>query len=687
MLNMDTKTFHQIIVVSEPKLIQAFLQAIFDEDLNIRWNIEQPKQERTSWFQEKFCQPLYRLLIGALTDAKIKQIYLDERLRYAPHRLPVDKRAKFHRELLLREASLLTAALSDDMQLQFSELWLAFHAQLLDISDNKPMVVLAVGDCLLNEVRVFINADEKAQPIDMRCMYFNAASDGGFDAKQVTEYLSEHKVDAVTLSFFSFDAMPGFRRYLLAENFDDHEAVCDQYLGMCELFLDSLVEEYKGLLLIHNVCGLPLMRWRKWLPFLSPFSAGQKKVMEYINERLVEIVNAQGNALLVDEKNLVATKGERKLSRSVVSQRQYGGLFHTSVLGYHLAEEYRRYLMIYQKYRSAKVLLLDFDNTLWSGIMAEGEVEHYVGRQELLRELKAGGFILAAVSKNSPENIRWEEMILKRNDLVAEKISWQPKVSAIRELAEELNLGLNSFVFIDDNHHERAMVENEIPGVLCLDAVDENVWKNLALLKSTPITKTTAEAGARTEMYRQQAERRKVMVSGQDKSAMYARLGLKYSVRFDDIRDLDRVLELVERTNQFNTTSRRHSRTQLQQMFDSDQWRVCAFTLGDDFGDLGVVGVVLIEIGVDEAIIDSFIMSCRAMGFALEQQMLFEVAKLLSQQAVESLKAPFVATDRNSPCASLYSSQGFLEFKSGVWALNGSLSDSLSPVSWLEKTG
>lgn len=664
------------------------LENLFDVGLNNRFGVALHQEELKDWLYKKYCCPLHLLLMKSFEDDRVKQIYLDERLRYAPHRSPFQIRAEFHREVLTVELNALLRDTPIDQQEPIRAEWFDFHKQLLECKSDKRLTVLAIGDCLLNEVRVFINTNhQEPNPfVDMRCIYFNAGNDGGFDIVQIENYLKANKVDVISLSFFTFDAMPGFRRFFEASNLDDYQLICDQYIGMCELFLERLGAFYKGMLLIHNVCGLPLGRWRKRLGFLAPFNGKQKTVLEYLNARIAEMVAAQKNALLIDETGLIKEIGIRKIARSVVSQRKYGGLFHTSELGVQVALLYQRFLYSFFLLKNTKVLLLDFDNTLWDGVMAEGDVAHYVDRQKLLFEIQKGGVMLAAVSKNSPENIRWTEMFLARSAFVAEKISWNAKVDSIKELAQELNLGLNSFVFIDDNHHERAMVENELPEVVCLDATLMSTWESLEQILSMPVTATTEEAAMRTEMYRQQAERRKVMVTGQDKAAMYERLGLRYSIFLNDSSMLDRISELVERTNQFNTTTRRYTRAKIQEMILSEEWIVGAFSLADAHGDLGVVGVAFVDLtGGANAVIDSFIMSCRAMGFGLEQQMVFEIVKLVEQKGMTKLVGIYIPSDRNSPCASVYSAARF-ELQGGdSWVLSCECYAAVASVAWLRK--
>jgi FkbH-like protein len=200
-------------------------------------------------------------------------------------------------------------------------------------------------------------------------------------------------------------------------------------------------------------------------------------------------------------------------------------------------------------------------------------------------------------------------------------------------------------------------VEENVLGVRALDPADHFTWRTLRRWLAMPSTKATPEALKRTEIYRQAAERRRALGSTQDFGEMMASLNLRADVRLANEGDLERLLELVQRTNQFNTTTRRRSRADVRALLKSAEHDVTVSSLRDRFGDLGVVAVVVTNYsnpGVAE--IDSFVMSCRAMGFGLEYLLLNE---LTSRQPGLEWRGRLIPTDRNGPASALFSTAGF----------------------------
>ena len=309
---------------------------------------------------------------------------------------------------------------------------------------------------------------------------------------------------------------------------------------------------------------------------------------------------------------------------------------------------------------------MDFDNTLWDGVMADGPVRHQTERQRLLKRLKDSGILLVAVSKNDPANVRWEEMALTPDDFVLQKIGWGLKVESVSQAAQELDLGLDSFALIDDNPVEREFVRSQLPAVHTLDGSDPVAWHWIERMFQFPNTRDTEEGKARTQMYREQAKRREALSGGFNYGEMMRSLGLRVRFGPAERSDLNRVTELVLRTNQFNTTTRRHDRTRLQEYLESPDYGVYVVALEDRFGELGLVSVAIVERG-EERLFDSFIMSCRAMGFGLEQLMLALVLR------AEGRDRPFVGlflqTDRNMPAMDLFRDGGFVQRSESEWVL------------------
>jgi FkbH-like protein len=632
-----------------------------------QWRIAGVEGLTRAELEGAFVGPLLDLLIEYLESGnhEVASVYLDERLRYAPHQAAPEARARFFAELLPLDDGALLDALDQDASRRaaYQQLSAGLHAPLL-LGQPGPVVrMLALGDCVMGDLRVFLPDACRAHGLglDMRCMYFSGLVGRELSTAEVKDYLAVNPTDVIALSFLTYEGIPPYGLLLreadqLSE--DELQKRIDAVVGAMRRFVEDLRASTDAPFLIHNVSGLPLTRWRKHLPVLPPLSRGVQRVVNGLNTAIGELVEGTPNCVLVDEAALVRKEGHREASRGVVPRRiSKRAYLHTSRLGGMLAPFYADVLRAYETMRKAKVLLLDFDNTLWDGVMGEGAVTHHHDRQALLRKLRESGMLLVALSKNDSSAIRWDEMTLKPEDFVVQKISWNTKVQSIQEVAQQLDLGVDSFVLLDDNPVERDLVSSQLPKVRTLDSTDASAWWAVDLLQRFPNTKATEESRRRTEIYREQALRREALASDVDYPAMMASLGLK--VRFGPARqkDLDRVTELVQRTNQFNTTTVRYPKAQLHQLMADPARRVYVAQLDDKFGSIGLVAVAIMTVNGAEAVFDSFIMSCRAMGFRLEHAMVRLAMDTLPD--VQRFTGLFVPTDRNSPSAGLWKDCGF----------------------------
>jgi len=656
---------------SRARIVAQWSATQLDAERLRRWNVAGIDGQDLDSLRATFVAPLFDLLVGAIErdDARQLAVYRDERLRYAPHQASPFDRAKFFSEIIPPDEQAVVDAVEPTVRDALRAELALLHAPLLS-PPSSAVRVLAVGDCLMNEIRVFLPDASRRRGFDSdtRCLYFSAFSGRDISTNQVREFLSANPIDVLAFSFLSYEGLPMYSALLRDADRMPEEEVQQRVtaiVGMMRRFLAELRELTDAPFLVHNASGLPLTRYRRRVPFLPPLSPGRRRVLAVLNAAVAEMVEHTPNTLLIDEDAVARRHGHRESMRSVVPGVR-GALFHTARFGEFLSEEYADVLDSYRRLKKTKVLAVDFDNTLWEGVMADGDVTHHHDRQRLLRELKDAGILLVAVSKNDPANVRWPEMTLAQDDFVLQKIGWGLKVESISGAAKQLDLGIDSFVFIDDNPAECELVRSQLPKVQVLDSNDGFSWRSLRRLLRFPATKHTAEAKQRTEMYRQQAQRLEAMSGAFDYPALMAGLDLRLEFRRAVASDLDRLTELVQRTNQFNTTTKRYSRQQLQQFLTSDRHRVYVAALSDKFGALGLVLTAIVERQEDDAIVDSFVMSCRAMGFQMEQA----VMSLVLDAEPEGTRwtGLFVATDRNSPAASLFADCGFQKTETG-WVL------------------
>lgn len=650
---------------------QEIAEKMFESNFQIervnRYGIDGAANVDRQEMQQAFIEPLLRLLIEYLYtgDEVFLNLYLDERLRYAPHRASQEVRKRFFKELLQEDEAILSedVAMEPDTAVAMRTRLNEIHLSLLLDPNANSLRVLAVGDCLMNEIRVFLpsHCRRVGIEVDMRCLYFSAGVGKKLSAEQIIDFIAKTQIDLIAMSFLTYEGLPLYRSLIRQAHALSKEEISSRINGLLAV-MRKLVEDLRAHteapILLHNVSGLPLMRWRKHLRFLPPFSMAQRMVLCELNRRISELAEHTQNCILLDEDNIARENDYRRSQASAVPESiASGALFHTSRFGSFLAKVYTDVLRSYKDLRKTKVLLLDFDNTLWDGVMADGAVQQHDDRQHLLRRLRECGILLVAVSKNDPKSIRWSEMVLTPEDFVAQKISWKPKASSILEVASELDLGLNSFILIDDSPEERGMVSSQLPLVHTLDSHDPYTWQSLHRLLQFPNTKQTEEARSRTSLYRAQALRREALNPELDYTAMMASLGLCATVGLAQQKDLPRLAELVQRTNQFNTTTIRYPKAQLQSLIDNPTYRIYVAELSDKFGSLGLVAAVIIELRNDVAIFESFVMSCRAMGFGLEHLLMNHILAQLNQ--VNCFVGRYIPTDRNSPAMFVFSEAGF----------------------------
>jgi FkbH-like protein len=610
-----------------------------------------------------YVRPLARLLVDSLKGSSLhRSLYLDMRAFYLQEHSPADRPAVIAAHLPAELDAIALLASHACARDALEEL----HAPLLVQPSPNVQRLLMIGDCIMFETRLFLQA-AYAPEAGLQTTHVNFHADyHGFRAEEVLAQIERMRPTLIGLSLFSHNATPGW----VALRMDTQRGLPRKAMRKRVTGLVDSLRETVGVIrtatdapiLVHAPAAVPLSRKEIYRPGI-----GIKRLVQEMNAQLAEFVEASENVLLLDEAEIAQKLGGRRAAGARLLAPHYRPMWiHPLRMGPPLADEYADVLASVDLVGSAKAIFVDFDNSLWDGVMADGPVAHRRERQELLKELRRAGVLLIALSKNDPANIRWDEMALEPDDFVLQKISWRPKPEGAAEAIEELDLAAKAFILLDDNPAERALVVENVVGVRALDPADPFAWRTLRRWLAMPSTKLTPEALQRTEIYRQAAERRRAMGEVQDYGQMLASLKLRAEVRKAQESDLERVLELVQRTNQFNTTTRRHSRSELRELMSSKDQTVLVSSLRDRFGALGVVAVVIVDRSVPaQAEIDSFVMSCRAMGLGLEYLLLGE---LTSEQPDVVWRGRFVPTDRNAPAAGLYAGAGFTQ-DGEMWTL------------------
>ncbi len=349
-----------------------------------------------------------------------------------------------------------------------------------------------------------------------------------------------------------------------------------------------------------------------------------------------------------------------------------------------------------QRGRSYKCLVLDLDNTLWGGVIGddglEGIVlgqgsavgEAYVAFQGYVKELARRGVILAVCSKNDAAAAlepfeKHPEMVLRRSDIACFVANWQDKPANLRQIAATLNIGIDAIAFADDNPFERNIVRRELPDVAvpelphdpglyphCLSAA--GYFEGLAI---------TEEDAQRTELYRQNVSRASLLSSSTDMSSYLKSLDMRLLWRRFDRPGLQRIHQLINKTNQFNLTTTRYTESEVAALLDAPGVISLQLRLVDQFGDNGIIAIVIgrrSETEPESLVVDTWLMSCRVLGRQVEEATLNLLAGEARAAGMRRLVGEYRPTAKNAMVRDHYPKLGFEAIPSA--------SDAVAPTRW-----
>lgn len=412
---------------------------------------------------------------------------------------------------------------------------------------------------------------------------------------------------------------------------------------------------------------------------------GEAETIRAINRGLGELAAQHRGVYLLDYDALAARHGRERWGdeRKWLTAR----LPIASANLPHLAAEWLRFLHPLTG-KSAKCVAVDLDNTLWGGVVGEDGMhgiklgQEYPGAafqqvQRALRDLAKRGILLAICSKNNPADAMealsgHSGMILQPRDFATMRINWNPKAQSLREIAEELNIGLDSMAFLDDNPVERQHVREQAPEAIVLELPQDPMLFARAI-RDCPWFERLAlseEDRQRGEYYAAQRERAELERTVTSKEDFYRSLEQVCEITPVNGATLARVAQLTQKTNQFNLTTKRYTEQQISALSEEGSWRVWGLRVKDRYADNGLVGVAIskLEDGVCE--IDTFLMSCRVIGRTVETALLAKIAADAKERGASTLRGRFLPTKKNAPAAEFYREHGFEEGGEGAWSLD-----------------
>ncbi len=332
--------------------------------------------------------------------------------------------------------------------------------------------------------------------------------------------------------------------------------------------------------------------------------------------------------------------------------------------------------------KSRKCLVLDCDNTLWGGIVGEDGLEgiklgttypgsaFYELQQEIVN-LHRRGVIIALCSKNNEADV-WEvfrnhpDMLLKEDQIAAAQINWNDKAANLRQLALDLNIGLDSMVYVDDSEFETGLVSREIPEIAVIHLPPNNSVAYASTLAGCgyfdQLTLSNEDVN-RGAMYRAEAVRKNLQAQATDLESYFRSLEMIVDIHLADDFAVPRIAQLTQKTNQFNLTTRRYSEADIARFRTDPAADVIYLKLSDQYGDSGIVGVCILTYSEGRAVLDSFLLSCRVLGRGVEDVFLARALNLARQRGCELAVGEYRPTSKNQQVKLFYARQGFLEIE------------------------
>ncbi len=490
---------------------------------------------------------------------------------------------------------------------------------------------------------------------------------------------------------------------LPADDLEAWEHFFDACVSRLEARLDTGLQYYRRFGITTFVTNFLLPQQNPMGRLLPRDKRNLVHFVRCLNDRLDEMIKELPGAYVLDVDEVAADLGRKHIQDDVLLQHSHGAMIGFN----HLLDQDRieppapfrqHYSVRTDEFKKAvwkellalyrtilgidkvKLVIVDLDDTLWRGVVAErGEVVHEttegwpLGVAEALTFLKRRGVLLAIVSKNDPGRVEalWDTIFkgrLSLDDFAMRRMEWGPKVFEVEKVLKTVNVLPQHAVYVDDNPAERAAVRAAFPDIRVLGTSIYFLRRILLWAPETQVAEVTVESAQRTEMVRAQVDREAIRSQVTRKEFLAE---LKLEVRPLEISSVSRgrfgrALELLNKTNQFNTTGRRWSEGEAKAYFEAGG-RWLTFEVEDRFAVYGLVVVAALRTEGHKAIIDQVVMSCRVFGLGVEDEVLSALRHRAVELGCDVVIGCLVETEANGPSRGLYRAAGFTEVDPGRW--------------------
>jgi FkbH-like protein len=465
---------------------------------------------------------------------------------------------------------------------------------------------------------------------------------------------------------------------------DQRKSWIDEKLKEIQSLVQKIKENSSAKILIHNFelplySPLGIVENKQKFGFIESIEALNADLRDaFKNDSQVFIFDYNSFCSRIGKQNIMDHKmyylGDMKLNLQYIPQ---------------LCDEYLSYIKPMLSL-TRKCIVLDLDNVLWGGVAGEDGLEGiklgptpegrpFLEFQKYLLSLFNRGVILAINSKNNLGDAlkifrEHPHALLKEKHFAVMQINWENKISNMKAIAEEINIGIDSLIFIDDDKLNREMIRNALPEVLVVDLPEDPslYLKTLMELNDFNTLHITEEDKKKGKIYAEQRKRKEFQSVATDITEYLKGLGIVVTIEKANPFNIPRISQLTQKTNQFNMTTRRYSEEDIRQFAGGDNFLVVSVKVEDKFGDNGITGAAIVQKGTEKWKIDTFLLSCRVIGRRVEEALLAYILKEAKREKAKTLLGEFVSTRKNIPAKDFYKENGFglVEEKNGLqtWA-------------------
>jgi FkbH-like protein len=518
------------------------------------------------------------------------------------------------------------------------------------------------------------------------------------DLLDPTSGLYEFQPDVVLLAIQTRDIAPELWQDFAQQSETSVAQTVDRVLSAYRTWIGSLRSRSEAALILHNL-ELPAEPEMGVLDAQS--SPGQMETLQHLNGKLTALAREFPGVCVLDYDGLVARSGRARFhdERKWLTARMP---IATDYL-WPLANEYLRFVLPLTG-RVAKALVLDLDNTVWGGVLGEDGTDAlqldgeypgagFLALQRAVLSLHARGVILAIASKNEHNDAMAvlehdPRMLLRPQHFAALRINWNDKAKSLREIADELNIGLDAIAFMDDSPVERNRVRQALPDVSVID-LPADPMEYAQTLRECPLFQrlsVSAEDRERGRYYTDQRQRRALHESSASLEDYLRSLETEVNVQAVQQRSIPRMAQLTQKTNQFNLTGHRYTEAQIARMIADTAICVYEVSVKDRFGDSGLVGTAITRDSGPVTELDTMLLSCRVIGRGIETAMLAHIAKQARERGARRLRGWFLPTRKNAPAQDFYCAHRFAlvdrQEQGTLWELD--LHDAVTnPPDWI----